>query len=230
MADNMEVLGRDSSAVVAQNKVLSNTYRLLALTMIPTVIGAFIGVNTSFAWLMGMSPLMQLGVMFAAFYGMIWLVHKNAHNAAGVWLLFAFTLMMGYLLGPILQVALNLSNGSQLIGLAAGGTGVIFLTLSAIASNAKRDFGFLGKFVVIGVVLLILAVIANAFFQIPALSLTISAVCILVMSALILYQINQVVRGGERNYVLATMSVYIALYNMFTSILHLLMAFAGGND
>lgn len=229
MADNMEVLGRDSS-IVAQNKVLSSTYRLLGLTMVPTVVGALVGVNTSFAWLMAMSPLMQMGLIFAVFYGMIWLVHKNANNAAGVWLLFAFTFMMGYLLGPILQFALNLSNGGQLIGLAAGGTGAIFFTLSAIASNAKRDFGFLGKFVAIGIILLLLAIVANVFFQIPALALTISAVMILVMSALILYQINQVVRGGETNYVLATMSVYISLYNIFTSLLHLLMAFAGGND
>ncbi len=229
MADNMEVLGRETSISTSENKVLRNTYALLGATMIPTVLGALVGINTSFAWLFSMGALMQLAVMFGVFYGGIWLVHKNAHNAAGVWMLLAFTFMMGFLLGPILQVALSLSNGGELIALAAGGTGAIFFALSAIASNAKRDFGFLGKFVVVGVVLLILAVVANAFFAIPALSLTISAVAILVMSALILYQINQVVRGGERNYVLATMSVYIALYNMFTSILHLLMAFAG-ND
>jgi len=230
MADNIEVLGRETSISSSENKVLRNTYALLGATMIPTVIGALIGINTSFAWLFAMGPLMQLAVMFGVFYGGIWLVHKNANNAAGVWMLFAFTLMMGFLLGPILQVALSLSNGGQLIALAAGGTGAIFFVLAGIASNAEKDFGFLGKFVVVGIVLLILAVIANAFFAVPALSLTISAVAILVMSALILYQINQVVRGGERNYVLATMSVYIALYNMFTSILHLLMAFAGGND
>jgi len=230
MADNIEVLGRETSISTSQNKVLRNTYALLGATMIPTVIGALIGINTSFAWLFAMGPLMQLGLMFGVFYGGIWLVHKNANNAAGVWMLFAFTFMMGFLLGPILQAALSLSNGGELIALAAGGTGAIFFALAGIASNAKRDFGFLGKFVVVGVVLLILAVVANAFFAIPALSLTISAVAILVMSALILYQINQVVRGGETNYILATMSVYIALYNMFTSILHLLMAFTGGND
>ena len=230
MADNIEVLGRDTSVSSAGNKVLRNTYALLGLTMIPTVIGAMVGISTSFAWLFSMGMLMQLAVMFGVFYGGIWLVHKNAHNAAGVWVLLAFTFMMGFLLGPILQVALNLSNGGQLIGLAAGGTAAIFFTLATIASNAKRDFGFLGKSIVIGVVLLILAIVANVFFQIPALALTISAVCILVMSALILYQINQVVRGGETNYILATMSVYIALYNIFTSLLHLLMAFAGGND
>lgn len=230
MADNIEVLGRDKSVSSTGHKVLRNTYALLGMTMIPTIIGAFIGLNTSFAWLMSMGPFMRLGLMIGVFYGGIWLVHKNANNAAGVWLLFAFTFMMGFLLGPILQVALNLSNGAQLVGMAAGGTAVIFFTLASIASNAKRDFGFLGKSLVIGFVLIMLAIVGNVFFQIPALSLTISAVIILFSSALILYQINQVVRGGETNYVLATMSVYIALYNMFTSILHLLMAFMGGND
>lgn len=228
MADNIQMQG--NSAVVERNKVLSNTYRMLGLTMIPTVVGALLGVNTSFAWLYAMGPLMQLGVIFAMFYGGIWLVHKNANNPAGVWMLFGFTFMMGFLLGPILQSALHLSNGGELVALAAGGTATVFLTLSTIASNAKKDFSFLGKAVVIGVVALIIAVVANAFLQIPALSLAISAAAIPIMSALILYQINQVVRGGETNYILATMSVYISLYNIFTSILHLLMAFAGGDD
>lgn len=230
MADNMEVLGREASALTAQNKVLRNTYALLGATMVPTVFGALLGMNSNFAWLMGMGTLMRLALLFGVFYGGIWLVHKNANNAAGVWVLFGFTFMMGFLLGPILQVALSLSNGAELIALAAGGTGAAFFTLAAIASNAKRDFGYLGKFLVIGFVLIMLAIVGNAFFAIPALSLTISAVIIIFSAALILYQINQVVRGGETNYILATMSVYIALYNMFTSILHLLLAFAGGGD
>jgi len=145
-------------------------------------------------------------------------------------LLFGFTFIMGMLLGPILQVALGLSNGAQLIGLAAGGTAASFLTLSVVASNSKRDFSFLGKFITIGFVLIVLAILANFFFQIPALSLTISAGVVLLMSAYILYEINQIVRGGQTNYVMATLSIYISLHNMFSHLLHLLMALMGGND
>jgi len=230
MADNMDVLGREGSLSAAGNKVLRNTYALLGATMIPTVLGALVGTNVSFAWLYSMGTIMQLAVIFGTFYGGMWLVHKNANNAAGVWVLFAFTFMMGFFLGPTLQAALGLSNGGELIALAAGGTGATFFTLAAIASNAKRDFGYLGKFLVIGVVVLMVGVIGNAFLQIPALSLTISCLFILFSAALILYQINQIVRGGETNYILATMSVYIAIYNIFTSILHILMSVAGGGD
>ncbi|HEY0563704.1 MAG TPA: Bax inhibitor-1 family protein, partial [Methylophilus sp.] len=169
MSDNMQVLGREGSLSTTQNKVLRSTYALLGLTMIPTIFGAMVGVNINFAW-MASSPILAFIGILAAVYGMSWLVAKNADNAAGVWLLFGFTFVMGLLLGPILQHALHLSNGSQLIALAAGGTAVSFLTLSAIASNANRDFSFMGKFLMIGMVVVILAVLANLFFQVPALS------------------------------------------------------------
>lgn len=230
MFDNNPVLGRSESAELAVNKVLRNTYAMLGMTMIPTVIGAMVGVNTNFAWMMSTSPIMLFIGMFAAVYGMTWLIAKNANNASGVWLLFAFTFIMGVLLGPILQHALHLSNGTQLIGLAAGGTAISFLTLSAVANNAKRDFSFLGKFLTIGFVLVILAILANFFFQIPALSLTISAVVVLLMAGFILYEINQVVRGGQTNYIMATLSIYISLHNMFTHLLHLLMVLSGNDD
>ncbi|MFW5432260.1 MAG: Bax inhibitor-1 family protein [Methylophilaceae bacterium] len=230
MADNIEVLGREASVSTSQNKVLRSTYALLGLTMIPTILGAMVGLTIDFSFLFAASPIVAFIGIMAAVYGMSWLVAKNSNNASGVWLLFGFTFIMGLLLGPILQVALGLSNGSQLIGLAAGGTAVSFLTLSAIASNTKRDFSFLGKFITIGFVLIILAILANFFFQIPALSLTISAAVILLMSAFILYEINQIVRGGQTNYVMATLSIYISLHNMFSHLLHLLMALMGGRD
>ncbi len=229
MLDNKSVIGRSESAV-STNRVLRNTYAMLAMTMVPTVLGAFIGLSTNFSWLMGMGSIMRLVVMLGVFYGMIWLVHKNANNSAGVWLLFAFTFVMGFFLGPILQYSLNVANGGELVALAAGGTAAIFFTLAGIASNAKRDFSNLTKFLTIGFVVLIVMMIANAFLHVPALSLTISALFICFSSAFILYEINQVVRGGETNYVLATMSVYISLYNIFTSLLHLLLSFAGGDD
>ncbi|MEQ1487130.1 MAG: Bax inhibitor-1/YccA family protein [Methylotenera sp.] len=230
MSDDIQVLGREGTAIVAENKVLRNTYAMLGMTMIPTVIGAMVGINMNFAWMMATSPIMLFVGIMATVYGMTWLIAKNANNATGVWLLFAFTFIMGVLLGPILQHALHLSNGAQLIGMAAGGTAISFLTLAAIGSNAKRDFSFMGKFLTIGMVIVILAILANFFFQVPALSLTISAVVILLMAGFILYEINQVVRGGQTNYILATMSIYISLHNMFTNLLHLLMAFTGNND
>lgn len=228
MLDDIQVLGREGS-LATQNKVLRNTYALLGMTMIPTVIGAMIGIKMNFAWLAA-SPIMGVIGIMVAVYGMSWLVSKNSNNAAGVWLLFGFTFILGMLLGPILQHALNLSNGGQLIGLAAGGTAASFLVLSAIASTTKRDFSFMGKFLAIGMVLVILAVVANLFFQVPAMSLTISAIVVLLMAGFILYEINQIVRGGQTNYVMATMSLYMSLHNMFTSLLHLLMAFAGNRE
>lgn len=229
MLDDIQVLGREGS-LATQNKVLRNTYAMLGLTMIPTVIGAMVGVNMNFAWMMSASPIMLFIGIMATVYGMSWLVAKNANNAAGVWLLFGFTFLMGLLLGPILQAALNLSNGAQLIGLAAGGTAISFLTLSAIASSTKRDFSFMGKFLTIGMVLVIVAILANFFFKIPALSLTISAVIVMLMAGFILYEINQIVRGGQTNYIMATMSIYISLHNMFTHLLSLLMSLMGSRE
>ncbi|MDD2833107.1 MAG: Bax inhibitor-1/YccA family protein [Methylotenera sp.] len=229
MMDDVQVLGREGS-VSAQNKVLRNTYAMLGMTMIPTVIGAFVGINTNFSWMMAASPILLFVGILATVYGMTWLIAKNANNASGVWLLFGFTFIMGLLLGPILQHALHLSNGAQLIGLAAGGTAISFLTLSAVASNTNRDFSFMGKFLTIGFVLVILAILANFFFQIPALSLTISAVVVMLMAGFVLYEINQVVRGGQTNYIMATLSIYISLHNMFTHLLHLLMALMGNDD
>ncbi len=229
MFENNSVIGRSESAVRETNKVLRNTYALLGLTMIPTVIGAVVGMSMNFSFLAA-SPIMGMIIIMAAVYGMSWLVAKNANSAAGVWLLFGFTFIMGLLLGPILQHALHFSNGSQMIGLAAGGTAASFLTLAAIASNTKRDFSHIGKFLTVGFVVVLLAIVANMFFQVPALSLTISAVIVLLMAGFILFEINQVVRGGQTNYVLATLSIYISLHNMFTSLLHLLMSFMGSDD
>lgn len=228
MLENNQVLGRSESAV-STNRVLRNTYALLGLTMIPTVIGAMVGLSMNFSFL-ATNPIMGFIGILAAVYGMSWLVAKNANSSLGVWLLFGFTFIMGLLLGPILQHALHLSNGPQLIGLAAGGTAASFLALAGIASNTKRDFSHLAKFLTIGFVLVILAIVANFFFQVPVLSLTISAVIVLLMAGFILFEINQVVRGGQTNYIMATMSIYISLHNMFANLLHLLMAFMGGDD
>ena len=212
-----------------QNKVLRNTYMMLALTMIPTVIGAFVGLSVNFSF-MAEHPIMGALLMFGAMMGLLFAVSALRNSVWGIVALLGFTFVAGVFLGPILQVALHLSNGAQLIGMAAGGTGLIFFTLATIATVTKKDFSFMGKFLFIGVVLLIVASLANMFFAIPALSLTISAIAVMIFSAYILYDVSRIVNGGETNYVMATMSLYLNIYNIFVNLLSLLMAFSGEKD
>jgi modulator of FtsH protease len=212
-----------------QNKVLRNTYMMLSLTMIPTVIGAFIGMSINFSF-MALHPIMGGLLMFGAMMAMMFAVTALKDSVWGILALLGFTLLAGVFLGPILQVALHLRNGAQLIAMAAGGTGIIFFTLATIATVTKRDFSFMGKFLMIGMVLLIVASLANMFFQIPALSLTISAIAVLIFSAYILFDVSRIVNGGETNYVMATLGLYLNIYNLFISLLQLLMAFSGERD
>src|SRR3990167_2101987 len=156
MFDNTPVLGRTESAQLATNKVLRNTYALLGLTMIPTVIGAFIGMSLNFAFIQQHPFVFAIGAM-AVMYGMFAAISANSNSSMGVVLMLGLTFLMGLLLGPILQHALHLSNGAQIVGLAAGGTGIILLTLASIASTSKKDFSFMGKILLVGIVLLILA-------------------------------------------------------------------------
>jgi modulator of FtsH protease len=218
-----------SSGAIQHNRVLRNTYALLALTMVPTVIGALIGVQLNFSFLAG-SPIMGLLLFLGISFGLMWGIQRNKDSGLGVLLLLGFTLFMGVVLGPILQVALGFANGGKLIAMAAGGTGAIFLSLAGIASNARRDFSNLGKFLFAGLILLVVAIIANMFFHIPALALAISAIAVVIFSAYILYDINRIVRGGETNYVVATLAVYLDIYNVFVHLLNLLMAFSGERD
>jgi len=212
-----------------QNKVLRNTYMMLALTMIPTVIGAFAGMSMNFSF-MAESPIMGALLMFGAMIGMLFAVSALRNSVWGIAALLGFTFVAGVFLGPILQVALHFSNGAQLIGLAAGGTGIIFFSLATIATVTKRDFSFMGKFLFIGLILLIVASLANLFFQIPAMSLTISSIAVLLFSAFILYDVSRIVHGGETNYVMATLGLFLSIYNLFISLLQLLMAFSGERD
>ena len=211
------------------NRVLRNTYMLLALTMVPTVAGALLGVQMQFSFMAG-SPFIAfalfLGISFAFFYG----IEKNKNNGLGVALLLGFTFFMGLMLSRILQAALGFSNGGSMIALAAGGTGAIFATMAGIASVSKRDFTNMGKFLTVGLVVVLLAVVANIFLQMPVLHLVISAAVVLLFSGYILYDISNIVHGGETNYVTATLSVYLNVYNVFTSLLNLIMAFGGDRD
>lgn len=213
----------------AQNKVLRNTYLMLALTMIPTIIGAFVGTSINFSF-MAASPILSSLLMFGAMMGLLFAVTALRNSIWGVVALLGFTFVAGVLLGPILQVALHLKNGAELIGMAAGGTSVIFFSLATIATVTKKDFSFMGKFLFIGLILLIVASLANLFFHIPALSLTISSIAVLLFSAYILFDVSRIVNGGETNYVMATLALYMDIYNLFINLLQLLMAFSGERD
>jgi FtsH-binding integral membrane protein len=224
-----QTISQPGTLALEQNKVLRNTYMMLALTMVPTIIGAFVGLSVSFSF-MAQHPIMAPLLMFGVMLGMLFAVSALRNSVWGIVMLLGFTFVAGVFLGPILQHALHLRNGAQLVGMAAGGTGLIFFSLATIATVTKKDFSFMGKFLFIGVILLVVASLANIFFAIPALSLTISAIAILIFSAYILYDISQIIHGGETNYVMATMSLYLDIYNIFVNLLSLLMAFTGEKD
>jgi FtsH-binding integral membrane protein len=214
---------------LSTHKVLRNTYMMLGLTMIPTVIGAFIGMSMNFSF-MAQSPILGAVIMLAVMFGLFWGISKNRDSGVGVALLLALTFFMGLMLGPILQVALHLKNGAQLVGLAAGGTGVIFLALASYATVSKKDFSFLGNFLFVGLILLIIASLANMFFQVPAAALAISSVAVLIFSGFILFDVSRIVQGGETNYIMATLALYLDIYNLFVNLLQLLMALSGERD
>ena len=217
-----------SDIAVEQNKVLRNTYMLLAISLIPTMIGAVIGTNFINFSFMRASPIMSFVVMLAMFYGWIFMIEKNRNSSMGVVLLLGFTAFLGLMLAPLLQNILSLRNGGQLVMMAAGGTAAVFFVLSGIAATTKRDFSFLGKFMLVGFVVIMLAVVANVFLQSPVMQLALCGAFIIFSSAIILWQINSIVRGGETNYVSATLTLYVSLYNIFTSLLQIL-GFAGGD-
>ncbi len=219
-----------SDIAVQQNKVLRNTYLLLAISLIPTVIGAAVGTNFINFSFMRASPMMSMLVMLAVFYGWIFAIEKNRDSVLGVGLLLGFTAFLGVMLAPLLQSILSLRNGGQLVMMAAGGTAAVFFVLSGIAATTKRDFSFMNKFLLVGFVVIMLAVVAQIFLQSPLMQLVLCGAFIIFSSAIILWQINSIVRGGETNYVSATLTLYVSLYNIFTSLLQLLGIFGGDRD
>jgi len=222
---------RAQTATIAeeQNKVLRNTYLLLAVSMVPTVIGAVIGVNSNFGWL-AQHPIAGPLVLFAVMIGCLFAVRALRNSVWGVVAMLGFTFLMGWWLGPMLQYALHFRNGAQLIGLAAGATGAIFFGLSSYVTITKKDFSFLGKFLFVGLILLILGSLANIFFQVPAASLTISAVAVVIFAGYILYDVSAIIHGGETNYIMATLKIYIDIYNLFVNLLSLLLALVGNRE
>jgi modulator of FtsH protease len=218
-----------SDLALQQNRVLRNTYMLLGLSMLPTVAGALVGIQLNFSFLAG-SPFIAFMLFLGIAFGFMWGIEKNKDSGIGVALLLGFTFFMGLMLSRILQVALGFSNGGSMIAMAAGGTGAIFMTMAGIAATSKRDFSNMGKFLFVGMIIVLLAAVANIFFQIPALSLTIAAAVVGIFSAYILYDISRIVQGGETNYVTATLAVYLDIYNVFVGLLQLIMAFTGNRD
>ena len=206
-------------SVLATNKVLRNTYTLLSMTLLFSALCAGIAVMTK------MPPLGMI-VTLVGYFGLLFLTTRFRNSGLGLLFVFALTGFMGLTLGPILSMYLSLPNGDQIIMTAMGGTGIIFLGLSGYALTTRKDFSFIGGFLMVGILVAFLAGIASIFLSMPGLSLAVSAMFVLLMSGMILFQTSEIVRGGETNYIMATVTLYVSLYNLFTSLLHLLGAFS----
>jgi modulator of FtsH protease len=222
-------LGLGNAGAVTQNRVLRYTYILLAVSMIPTVIGAWLGVRMGFSWFKG-SPFIGFMVFMAGAFGFMYAIEKFKNSSVGVYLLLGFTFFMGLMLSRLIGAMLGFKNGSELIMLAFGGTAAVFGTMSVLASNIKRDLSSMSKFLFAGAIVVLLAIVANIFLQLPALTIAISAVMVMLFSAYLLYDLNQIVRGGETNYVSATLAVYLDVYNIFQGLLSLLGIAGGSRD
>jgi modulator of FtsH protease len=209
-------------SVLATNKVIRNTYLLLSLTLAFAAVAA--GVSAALK-LPHPGILLTLG----GFFGLLFAVHKLKNSGWGIVAVFALTGFMGYTLGPIISRYLGLPNGGEIVMQAMGATAAIFVGLSAYAVTTKKDFSFMGGFLMVGILLAFLAGLAAIFFEIPALSLTVSAAFVLLMSGLILYETSNIIHGGETNYVLATVTLFVSIFNLFTSLLQLL-GFMNGDD
>jgi modulator of FtsH protease len=215
-------------SVEQRDRVLRNTYWLLALSMVPTILGAWIGVSTGLLATMGAG--MSAIIFLAGAFGFIFAIEKTKNSSAGVPVLLGFTFFMGLMLSRLLSYVLGMSNGAGLIMTAFAGTGVIFLGMATLSSVIKRDLSAMGKFLFIGVVMLIVAGIANIFLQSSALMITISVIAIGIFSAFIIHDLQRVKNGLETNYISATLGVYISLYNVFSNLLALLGIFGGNRN
>ena len=221
-------IGAASGAVsVERNRVLRNTYWLLALSMVPTVLGAWIGVSTGIA--SALTPGVSLVVFLVGAFGFMYAIEKTKNSAAGVPMLLAFTFFMGLMLSRLVGSVLGMANGGSLIMTAFAGTGAVFLGMAALSSVIKRDLSSMGKFLFIGAILVLVAGIANVFIQSGALMITLSVLVIGIFSAFILYDLKRVRDGQETNYISATLGVYLSVYNVFQALL-MLLGIGGGRD
>jgi modulator of FtsH protease len=213
-----ESLGIESA--ISTNKVLKNTYLLLGMTLL------FSAVTAGISMAMGLPHGAALVLVLVGF-GLLFVVNRMADSSKGLWAIFAFTGVMGASLGPMLNYYLAMPAGPALVMQALGGTAVVFFGLSAYALTTRKDFSYMGGFLMVGLLVAIVAMIANIFLAIPALSLTISAAIVMIMSGLILFDTSRIINGGETNYIRATVALYLDIYNLFIHLLHLLTAFSG---
>jgi len=230
MNDNIQVFGTPSAVDASstqRNRVLRNTYWLLALSMVPTVLGAWTGVATGLA--SAMSPGIGLAVFLAGAFGFMFAIEKTKNSAAGVPVLLAFTFFMGLMLSRLVGTVLGMANGASLVMTAFAGTGAVFLGMASLSSVIQRDLTAMGKWLFIGAILLLVAGLANVFIQSGALMITLSVLAIGIFSAFILHDLKRVKDGHETNYISATLGVYLSLYNVFQSVL-MLLGLGGGRD
>lgn len=213
---------RSESQILATNKVLRNTYTLLSMTLLFSALCAGIAMNMNLPFF---SPILTL----VGYFGLLFLTTKFRNSSMGLVFVFMLTGFMGLTLGPILNMYMASANGGQLVMTALGGTGVIFLGLSGYVLTSRKDFSFMGGFLMTGILVAFLAGIGAMIFDMPAMSLAVSGMFVLLMSGLILYQTSQIIHGGETNYIMATVTLYISIYNLFLSLLHILSAFSGRN-
>ena len=206
------------SEALQVNRVLRNTYGLLSMTLLFSAIVA--GVSAALAL-----PHPGILLTLVGYFGLLYLTTRYRNSGLGLVMVFALTGFMGYTLGPLLNMYLTMTNGPQLVMMALGGTAVTFLALSAYALVSRKDFSFMGSFLMAGIIVGFLAGLAAYFFSVPGLALAVSAIFIVLMSGLILYETGNIIHGGETNYIMATVTLYVAIYNLFTSLLHLLTAF-----
>ena len=211
-----------------RNRVLRNTYWLLALSMVPTVLGAWVGVSTGITAALGNG--LSAIVFLAGAFGFMFAIEKTKHSSTGVLVLLAFTFFMGLMLARLLGMVLGFRNGSSLIMTAFGGTAVIFLGMASLATVIKRDLSSMGKFLFVGALILLVAGIVNIFMQSTALMMTLSVLAIVIFSGFMLFDIKRVIDGGETNYITATLSVYLSIYNVFQSLLMILGVVGGERD
>jgi modulator of FtsH protease len=211
---------RSETRILETNKVLKNTYALLAMTLLFSAAAAGLSMTLNLPFF---NPIITL----VGYFGLLFLTTKFSNSSLGLLFVFMLTGFMGLTLGPILNVYLATANGSQLVMTALGGTGVIFLGLSGYVLTSRKDFSFMGGFMMVGIMVAFLAGLGAMIFNMPALSLAVSGMFILLMSGMILYQTSQIIHGGETNYILATVTLYISIYNLFLSLLQILSALSG---
>jgi len=217
-----------AGSLAERNKVLRNTYWLLALSLVPTVLGAWVGVSTGIMANLGTG--MSLVVFLVGAFGLMFAIEKTKNSSTGVFMLLAFTFFMGLMLSRLLAAVLGFRNGSSLIMMAFGGTAGVFLAMASLATVIKRDLSGMGKFLFVGAIIVFIAAIINVFVQSTAMMMTLSVIVMGLFSAFMLYDIKRVIDGGETNYISATLAIYLDIYNVFQALLSLLGIFGGERE